>query len=122
VIADDLGGHLARKVLPVVLAAPVIFGLLRALGVETGLFDPVEGLALVLALTMAAFVALVWWTAGTVHRLDTERERARARAEAERAERAQAATRLRLALEAGQMGTWEWAIRSGEVTWSRELE
>src|SRR5690606_30233252 len=60
VIADDLGGHLARKLLPVVLVAPVVFGLLRALGVETGLFDAVEGLALVLALTMAAIVALVW--------------------------------------------------------------
>src|SRR5207247_9978976 len=30
--------------------------------------------------------------------------------------------RLRLALEAGHMGTWEWEIRSGRVTWSPNLE
>lgn len=30
--------------------------------------------------------------------------------------------RLRLALEAGRMGTWEWNIASGDVTWSDSLE
>lgn len=30
--------------------------------------------------------------------------------------------RLRLALEAGRMGTWEWDIRSGSVSWSDNLE
>ena len=122
VIADDLGGHLARKILPVVLLAPVVFGLFRALGIATRLFEPVAGLALVLALTIAAIVALVWWTAGTVHTVDAERKLAIERVEAERAERAQAAARLRLALEAGQMGTWERTIRHGEVVWSDEME
>jgi two-component system CheB/CheR fusion protein len=30
--------------------------------------------------------------------------------------------RLRLALEAGRMGTWEWRIPTGEVRWSESLE
>jgi PAS domain S-box-containing protein len=30
--------------------------------------------------------------------------------------------RLRLALEAGQMGTWEWTVATNEVIWSRSLE
>ena len=30
--------------------------------------------------------------------------------------------RLRLALDAGQMGSWEWNVRSGQVTWSPEIE
>jgi PAS domain S-box-containing protein len=30
--------------------------------------------------------------------------------------------RLRLAVEAGRMGTWEWGITSGEVIWSPTLE
>jgi two-component system CheB/CheR fusion protein len=30
--------------------------------------------------------------------------------------------RLRLALEAGRMGTWEWDLRSNRVLWSRGLE
>ncbi len=32
------------------------------------------------------------------------------------------ARRLRLALEAGQMGTWHWDLRSGKVTWDERLE
>lgn len=30
--------------------------------------------------------------------------------------------RLRIALQAGQMGTWEWDITTGQVTWSETLE
>ena len=30
--------------------------------------------------------------------------------------------RLAVALDAGRMGTWEWDIRSGEITWSPQLE
>lgn len=30
--------------------------------------------------------------------------------------------RLRLALEAGRMGTWEWSVSQNEVTWSPSLE
>jgi PAS domain S-box-containing protein len=30
--------------------------------------------------------------------------------------------RLRLALDAGHMGTWDWEIRTGKVTWSASLE
>src|SRR5207237_8725859 len=29
--------------------------------------------------------------------------------------------RLRLALEAGQMGVWEWNIQTGDVRWSEQL-
>jgi PAS domain S-box-containing protein len=57
-------------------------------------------------------------------RRNAERERAAtgvaerlARTEAEEAEK-----RLRIALEAGRMGTWEYSMRSGAVTWSTSLE
>ena len=32
------------------------------------------------------------------------------------------AARLRLALEAGRMGTWDWDIRTGRIAWSDNLE
>jgi PAS domain S-box-containing protein len=48
------------------------------------------------------------------------RER-QARAVAEEALRAHE-ERLRLALEAAGMGTWEWNIETGDVTWAGELE
>src|SRR5439155_169216 len=39
------------------------------------------------------------------------------RAEQERRESEQ---RLRLALQAGQMGTWEWNLRTGQIIWSSD--
>ncbi len=44
-----------------------------------------------------------------------------ARRSAEQARR-DSEERLRLAVEAGRMGTWEWKIASGEVAWSPSLE
>src|SRR5690606_34680734 len=38
------------------------------------------------------------------------------------AELEQGEARLRLALEAGHMGSWEWAIATGVLTWSAPLE
>ncbi|MEA2566772.1 MAG: hypothetical protein QOD49_1949, partial [Actinomycetota bacterium] len=32
------------------------------------------------------------------------------------------ADRLRLALDSGRMGTWEWDIRTGRIAWSDNLE
>src|SRR5260370_22698771 len=29
---------------------------------------------------------------------------------------------FQLALQAGRMGTWDWNVRTGEVTWSANLE
>lgn len=39
-----------------------------------------------------------------------------------RAQQEQSDRRLRLALSAGNMGTWEWEISTGTVVWSPELE
>ncbi|HEX7091930.1 MAG TPA: ATP-binding protein [Longimicrobiales bacterium] len=122
VTAEDIGGDTARKLLPVALAAPLLFGLARVPGLEARLFGPVLGITLALTLSIAALVALVWWTARAVHRLEQARMRALERAELTRVERERAAARLRLALEAAQVGTWDWDVRTGAVTWSRELE
>jgi PAS domain S-box-containing protein len=46
----------------------------------------------------------------------------RQKAEAEADQRHDSERRLHLALAAGRMGTWEWDIASGEVSWSAELE
>ena len=49
-------------------------------------------------------------------------DRQRREAEAVRAEAEAAERRLRLALEAGRMGTWEWMIATGALGWSSSLE
>jgi PAS domain S-box-containing protein len=80
---------------------------------ETGLFG------VLVLLTLAALVV-------GAHRLRvrrlTERQQMLLRVvlERERTERAlrQSEERLRLALEAGRMGTWEWNIADGTISWS----
>lgn len=49
-------------------------------------------------------------------------EQARLTAEHEVALREEQERKLHLALGSGKMGTWEWDIKSGRVTWSGELE
>jgi PAS domain S-box-containing protein len=49
-------------------------------------------------------------------------EELRQRAETEGAERQASESRLHLALDAGRMGTWDWDIKSGRVSWSAQLE
>jgi len=53
--------------------------------------------------------------------LISERE-LRRRAEHEAAQRVESESRLRVALSAGQMGAWDWDLRSDRVRWSDELE
>jgi PAS domain S-box-containing protein len=57
-------------------------------------------------------------------RRSRERERAAllASEHAARAEAEMSVEQLRLALEAGHMGTWEYRVRTGEVKWSPSLE
>ena len=47
---------------------------------------------------------------------------ARQHAESEAEHRQASEQRLHLALAAGRMGTWDWDIRSGRVSWSAEVE
>ncbi|HJQ83982.1 MAG TPA: MASE1 domain-containing protein [Candidatus Binatia bacterium] len=51
----------------------------------------------------------------------TERDVARQRAAAEYDRVVVSEERLRLALDAGRMGVWDWNILSGEVTWTENL-
>jgi PAS domain S-box-containing protein len=58
-----------------------------------------------------------------MHRLELYRRRAAAFVERCQAEQAlhESAERLRLALDAGRMGTWDWDLQTGKVKWSDEL-
>jgi PAS domain S-box-containing protein len=57
------------------------------------------------------------WRRGALALVESEEHLKASLAKAEAAER-----RLRLALESGAMGTWQWVIRTGELIWSPSLE
>jgi PAS domain S-box-containing protein len=68
------------------------------------------------------FMAVVAVTALLLGAAIAERNAAERRRAKDFARLAAGEQRLRLALEAGQMGVWEWNIRTGAVHWSDNLE
>jgi len=73
-------------------------------------------------LMLQLFMAVVAATGLLLGAAITERDVARRRA-TEDYERLQTSEeRLRLALDAGRMGVWDWNIATGEVTWTESLE
>ncbi|MBI2203548.1 MAG: PAS domain S-box protein [Candidatus Rokubacteria bacterium] len=99
--------------------------LYRAIGVRSAIIAPLAARGRVLgALTLvygesqrrydSADLALA---EDLAHRAALAIDNARLHRETEKAEQ-----RLRLALEAGRMGTWEWTIATGALTWSSSLE
>src|SRR5262249_60078718 len=73
-------------------------------------------------LMLQLFMAVVAATGLLLGAAITERDRARRRATADYEQLQASEERLRLALEAGRMGVWDWNIATGEVSWSENLE
>lgn len=68
ICAEDAGGFLLRRLLPVVLVMPLAFGWLSLKGSESGFYDPRYGIALVALGCIAVLVALLFWTARALSR------------------------------------------------------
>jgi PAS domain S-box-containing protein len=70
------GGLVARRLLPVVLVVPPLLGWLRLQGQRAGFWGTEYGLALFALANVTVFAVLVWWSASSLDRLETERARA----------------------------------------------
>jgi signal transduction histidine kinase/CheY-like chemotaxis protein/HPt (histidine-containing phosphotransfer) domain-containing protein len=93
VTSRNLGGVVARRLLPVAILVPLVLGWFRLRGQQIGLYGTELGVSLFTVATMAIVAALVWWSARLLYRIDGERRRAAeemriARERAEEANRA----------------------------------
>ncbi len=79
------GGLLARRILPLAIALPFLFGWLRLRGQEAGLYDTAFGLSVFATSNIAIFVGLIWLSAGRLNRIDVARESAAERLRASEA-------------------------------------
>ena len=70
---DGVGAFMARRLLPALMAAPVVIGWLRLQGERSGLFSSEVGVALVAATYTVVFVVLVWLAARAANRTDAHR-------------------------------------------------
>lgn len=67
---DDAGGALARRILPVAILIPAVFGWLRLWSHRKGFFGEEQGLAILVVVTIFAFAAFIAITARSLSRAD----------------------------------------------------
>ena len=102
-------GARETSALLILIAAVAVGGTSAGLGAFAG-SSPNRGLLLLqvflatVAVTSLSIAALIWEARGTERALRERDER------------------LRLSLEAGGLGTWEWMLPTGHITWSPSLE
>jgi PAS domain S-box-containing protein len=71
--ASNMGGFLARRVLPAAFLFPIMFGVLRFWGQQAGLYGTELGLAIYTLTNVVFFCALVGWVSWKLGGIDTLR-------------------------------------------------
>lgn len=88
-------GAMARRLIPAAVGVPVIVAALRVGGEHAGLYETEFGVAIMVVCNISALLALIWWTAWSLHHAEAERCRLTERAES--AEREQASLKQAVA-------------------------
>lgn len=138
ITANSMGGVTARRLLPAAIAIPLLLGWLRIVSERIGLFHSEFGSSIVALLHAIAFVAIVFWNARLLHRIDLQRQSAvealyqandelEAKVEQRTAQLRESNQRLRqseerlsLAIEGVGMATWDLNLRTGKLVWSEQ--
>lgn len=71
--SDTPGGFLARRLLPLAIASPIVLGALRLQGERAGLYDGQLGAGLFATAFTVLFLAAIWWAARLLFRTDMDR-------------------------------------------------
>ncbi len=109
--ADGIGSAMARRILPLAIFLPFLMGWLRLLGERAGFYGFEFGLVLFATSNVVVFAVLVWITAVSLNRGDSER--AKAETELRRSEAS-----LTNAQRIANMGSWDWDVRADKLLWS----
>lgn len=112
VVIGPLLAAIGASAIGVAIVAVYAFGLALVLGATHDIF--LDGDHIVRLVVVAAGGAAAVASARLRQRRDDELEITRPQAAD--------AQRLRLALDAGQMGTWRWDLRTGRILWDERLE
>jgi len=67
-------GILIRRLMPVMILAPLILGWLRLWGQRNGFYETSFGTALFVAVMVPLFLTIIWWSARTIIHLDVQRQ------------------------------------------------
>ncbi|HEY9282757.1 MAG TPA: GGDEF domain-containing protein [Pyrinomonadaceae bacterium] len=78
IVDKGVSGVMARRLLPAVIALPVVIGWLRLEGQRLGLYENELGVALMAVAHILILATLVWWSSFQLFRVDGRRRRAEA--------------------------------------------
>ncbi len=113
ITSDTSGGAMARRLLPVCLAAPILLGRLVLWGLRSGRYDADISLTLLTVLAVTGSTILVCWNAISLHNADLRTRRSQdALRESE--------IRLVAAQQVARVGSWEVHLDTGRAHWSDE--
>jgi len=129
ITSRQIGGTMARTVLPLIIGAPLAITWLHLQGARAGLFSPEPGLPVFAATTVVLALVAIWRTARSLNRIDVVRAEAEAvlrettsdlQFSNEQLQRSE--ERLRLAIEGAGLATWHWNILTGSFSWSSHFQ
>jgi PAS domain S-box-containing protein len=76
--SDNIGGVMARRLIPAALVLPFLLGWLLLTGQRMGLYDNTFRLVLYALSTIIAFTVLIWWNASRLQQADLVRQQTQA--------------------------------------------
>ncbi|EPX59525.1 hypothetical protein D187_003015 [Cystobacter fuscus DSM 2262] len=77
-LRDDIGGIMARRLLPATILIPLLVGGVLLLGERLGLYGATLGISVFVVITMAAVLLVVGWNASTLSLMDARHRSAEA--------------------------------------------
>jgi PAS domain S-box-containing protein len=103
---------ITRRLLLAAISVPLILGWVILEGQRRGYLDAEFAITLLIIQIIIAFAILILLNVLLVERMSTEQQTALRESN----------ERLSLALDAAKLGSWDWNLLSGTVTWSAEHE
>jgi len=121
-LSDSIAGSVARRLLPAAILLPAAVGAAILYGERLSVLSNALGFATLVTSSALFFAAAVWIVTAVM--LRTENAKAQAESTRDAAERRLQVgeQRLRIALEAARLGTWEYLVESEELVTSAQCK
>jgi two-component system CheB/CheR fusion protein len=121
-LSDSIAGNVARRLLPAAILLPAAVGATILYGERMSVLSNALGFAMLVTSSALVFAAAVWIVTAVM--LRTENAKAHAESTRDAAERRLQVgeQRLRIALEAARLGTWEYLVESENLVTSAQCK
>ena len=121
-LSDSIAGNVARRLLPAAILLPAAVGAAILYGERMSVLSNALGFAMLVTTSALVFAAAVWIVTAVM--LRTENAKAQAESTRDAAERRLQVgeQRLRIALEAARLGTWEYLVESETLVTSAQCK